>query len=155
MAESPYGKLSETHKSADCCNMDWDDQGGCCLEFCWVKPDSGLTCCDGFANCAHATLCFCIFGLCSASKMYASSMNQPCSIVNHCCLIWEFPSCVRILTRHNIRKKLMVGGSGWCGDIAMGCLCPYCSDMQMARALGRDGWDWTESISDTEWMVTP
>lgn len=157
-SDSPYGKLSDFHRSAgsvEVCNVHWGPHGGCCLDFCWVPPDTSLTRCDGFGTCIYMTICCWAFGPCFRGKLFASSMDQNCAVVNHCCLACEFPGCVRILTRHNLRKKYQIGNSGWCGDIFMSCFCPYCTEMQMARAVARGGWDWTENISNVEWMLTP
>lgn len=166
MTESPYGKLSETPSTltqtlcpGDPCNLDWGDHGGCCCDFIYMRGWSfdtpEATRCDRCLTCLHMYCCFCVFGWCTSARVFASSMDQSCAIVNHCWLAYAFPCCVGVLSRHNLRKKLKIGGSGWCGDILAVWFCPCCSALQMYRSLPHAGWDWTETVSDTEWMVTP
>lgn len=159
MAESPYGKLTDSGTTLFCgkdpCDMYWYEQGGCCLELCWTPKDANKSCCDKFCDLCYMLGCVCLFRPCARAKLFASSMNQDCAIVNHCFIAYTFPVCTTILTRHNVRKKLGIGNSGWLGDICMVCFCPICATLQMYRALPTEAWDWTTTVSDTEWMLTP
>eukprot|EP00754_Rhynchopus_humris_P051319 Rhum_TRINITY_DN9470_c0_g2::Rhum_TRINITY_DN9470_c0_g2_i1::g.33637::m.33637 len=119
--------------------IDWGGNGGKIYE-CWVVQP----CCDGYC-CATWFCCGCF----NACKMFAWSLDQPCSIVNHCLPYTCLGPCVSCSMRHNIRRKAGVAGggpmNGFIGDCLFAyCLgaCSYCQMLRAAHTLGGKGsWD--------------
>eukprot|EP01091_Cochliopodium_minus_P007558 TRINITY_DN17445_c0_g1_i1.p1 TRINITY_DN17445_c0_g1~~TRINITY_DN17445_c0_g1_i1.p1 ORF type:complete len:149 (-),score=9.09 TRINITY_DN17445_c0_g1_i1:82-528(-) len=130
-------------------NYDWGSHGGKCWEFYRLTPCCGLPCnvIDGLYCCA----CWAVCGLCSFSKLFASSVQQECKVINHCVSACVCFPCVAVWTRHNLRRQIGIGGNdcmNWCGDILCILFCGPCSICQMCRAFETKSWDCFRAIKE-------
>eukprot|EP01101_Sappina_pedata_P007246 TRINITY_DN379_c0_g1_i1.p1 TRINITY_DN379_c0_g1~~TRINITY_DN379_c0_g1_i1.p1 ORF type:complete len:194 (-),score=62.60 TRINITY_DN379_c0_g1_i1:167-670(-) len=137
-------------------SMEWAGQPGACWEVWKLEPCCGEPC--NPADGVRCFLCWCcpIVGLLSAAKLYSSTQDQPCSIVNHC-LPYFIPYVGGILagvsTRHNTRVKngfgLPAGDvSGMVGDGVLLCFCGPCTFGQLLRATKNEDWDWIKEVQE-------
>ena len=133
-----YQKAADGGHPAGLDQLDWGEGKGAKLWECWkVEP-----CCGSPVNGKDAVMCcvhwYCC-GICTASKLFSYSTNQPCAIVDHAGFIYCCQLCAGIAMRHNIRKKNGIAGA-LTGDAVLHCCCPYCSFCQMMRAVPREAW---------------
>lgn len=131
------------------CACDWKDHGGWFFE-CWkIEP-----CCGSPANLGDAlycVVCFTFCAPCSCSKLYASSVDQQCALVNHC-LPWSCAPCMLCFMRHNFRTRWSIGPQdvhGWVGDIFFGWLVPWFMGCQILRGSEPNAYDWCGQFSET------
>lgn len=78
------------------CPLDWGDRGGPCWR-CWPAGDE--SCGQWIEEC----LCCLFCSLCQETKAYAYSLNQPCALINHCCVVLWCQALASTLTRYNTR----------------------------------------------------
>lgn len=117
--------------------IDWSRAGK--IWECWkCEP-----CCGSPVNAKDAIYCMFMWwccGFCTHSKMYASSMNHPCSCVPHVLFTFFCPFFANCFMRYNLRKK-----NGVAGNLIGDCMCTYfcgcCSSLQMLRASQVADWD--------------
>lgn len=119
--------------------VDWGEAtGGKTFEFWPLSPCCG-TPCDSKTACYCMAMWLCC-NVCSASKLCATSLDQPCSIWPHfMCVALCAPLSI-IALRYNVRKKVGIEGT-----IIGDCLCMYfCGPFaccQMLRAVAPSDWD--------------
>eukprot|EP01059_Diplonema_ambulator_P016821 TRINITY_DN287_c0_g2_i1.p2 TRINITY_DN287_c0_g2~~TRINITY_DN287_c0_g2_i1.p2 ORF type:complete len:162 (+),score=48.15 TRINITY_DN287_c0_g2_i1:65-550(+) len=119
--------------------LDWGGNGGKCWE-CWVVAP----CCDPY--CCITWWCCGCFNQC---KLFAWSVDQPCSIVNHCLPLTFCGICTACVMRHAIRKKAGVQAGGPMGGFVGDCLityfcgaCGFCQELRAAHTIsGKESWD--------------
>lgn len=116
--------------------VDWQGQAGACYE-CWkLSP-----CCGNpdIMGCLMCVGCWWCCGPCSACKLYASSLNEPCAVAPHCLMVCCVP-CTGCIVRHNLRKKAGVRGN-IVGDCACRCCCGPCAFCQELRSVAPAEWN--------------
>jgi len=119
--------------------IDWGGNPGKCYE-CWkCQPCCG----DGLFGALKCLGLWWCCGICSASKLFASSVGQQCSVWPHCLLTWCCPLCAGVAIRNNIRRRSGAPGH-IVGDLVCTCCCGYCSFCQVLRAVQVPEW----SIAD-------
>jgi len=118
--------------------IDWGGSAGKIYEIWKVAPCCGAPDIKGAAICCA---CWSFCGLCSATKLFASSVGQECSIMPHCLFVY-FCGCVSgPVLRYNLRKK-----AGASGNIIGDCVCLWCCGpcacCQELRSVQPNEWNW-------------
>lgn len=131
--------------------INWGGNAGACYEVWKVSPCCGS---PDIKGCLTCIACFHFCGLCTISKMFASSVDQQCSLVPHCLFVIFCPHCTAVLLRHNYRNK--VGASGnLIGDF----VCTYCfgpcSFCQVLRAANVGDWNYFANGIKPPQIVAP
>ncbi|KEG13332.1 hypothetical protein DQ04_01061000 [Trypanosoma grayi] len=114
----------------------WAGQAGAVWE-CWkLAPCCGSPDFFGVMCCLVHWIC-CI--PCAACKLYASSLDEPCSCWPHCFCILCLP-LGRLFIRYNLRKRNGSRGN-IIGDCCCVCLClAPCAFCQELRSVGPGAW---------------
>ena len=118
--------------------MDWGGSAGKIYEIWKLEP-----CCGSPFNprdAAYCLVCWWCCSLCSTSKLFASSLSQPCSLVPHILCIWCFAPFAGICMRYNLRKKAGSQGN-IIGDLVCLWCCGCCSWLQQLRSVPVSNWD--------------
>ena len=140
--ESSDKAAQQINQNAGFLNVDWGNKGGRLWE-CWkLSPCCGEPCNigDGIYCCATWWLC----GLCNASQLCASSVDQDCALVNHCLPVWCCGWFALLAMRHNLRVKAGVGSDTimeWVGDGLTTYCCGSCAMCQQLRSVEKKDWD--------------
>ena len=90
---------------------------------------------------------------CSLCKLYGSSVDQECAVVNHILPVLCIPCLCPFVVRHNVRVGNghgPDGAKGWIGDLCMPIFCSLCTFGQILREVPRDSWRWHASLGDVE-----
>jgi len=135
-------------------SLDWGEPVGAC----WDVFRSDPCCSDG--NCCYCCCCWMFCGLCTTSKLFATSVRQDCAVLNHCLPMYIFAPCMEVCMRHNLRRQRKVGetgSAGWIGDCCLLYWCGPCAVCQMIRSVPVEGWDWYGQCKRTGivFMVDP
>jgi Cys-rich protein (TIGR01571 family) len=118
--------------------QDWGGAAGKWYELWKCSPQCGS---PDLMGCLHCVGCWWLCGICSLSKLYATSLGDECRFVPHCAMAWCLGPCTAVFTRYNIRRKLGVNGN-MCGDFVCTCFCGLCSFCQILRASKVNDWDY-------------
>ncbi|EAN81663.1 hypothetical protein C3747_220g69 [Trypanosoma cruzi] len=116
--------------------LEWSGQAGAVWE-CWkLAPCCGHPDLLGVIYCLLHWTCLSPFSMC---KLYASSLDDPCSVWPHCFCILCCP-VGRWFTRYNLRKK-----NGTRGNIIGDCCCVFlclapCACCQELRSVNASAW---------------
>ena len=138
------------------CGLDQIDWGGSAGKFyevwkvspCCGSPDANPK--DAIMCC----LCWSFCGQCSATKLFASSVDQPCSLIPHCLFVY-FCGCISgPVLRYNLRKKAGVTGN-IIGDCACVCCCGPCACCQELRSVQPSEWNWLSPKITVPEIVAP
>ena len=154
--EEPHGDVFE-HIDTGACGCNWGARGGNLCDCCTCTPCCGTPCnfMDGLYCCALFSFCFpCVY-----AKMYASSLDQPCGIVNHLLPYLLGLNCLMApLLRTNVRNMNNVGSPGfaisdaclpWC------CCTAPCASCQECRAVSKSDWDFLAPDNEIQLLVEP
>ena len=141
--------MSGWNELVEFCACDWKDKGGWFFEFWKLEP-----CCGKPANLGdaiHCVICFTCCGFCSCTKLYATSVDQQCALVNHG-IPMLVARCALCCMRHNYRVKNGIGPQdmgGWVGDIVFGWFLPCFMGCQILRGSESKAYDWLGQCSET------
>jgi Cys-rich protein (TIGR01571 family) len=119
--------------------MDWGDKGGQFYE-CWkCEPCCGSPCNpkDGVLCCVHFSCC----GLCSFSRLLATTVNQEWACWPHCISFWCCGVCSHACLRYNLRRQAGIPGN-ICGDCMCVWCCTCCAVTQELRSIPKSMWEW-------------
>jgi len=140
----------------DCywCACEWQN-GGAFWDVCECEPCCGKPC-ECYPQGLKCCVCWYFCYTCSMAKLFAYSNDQDCAILNHCVLACLLPCCVAILTRHNLRRKELIGDTCeyWWGDVLCICCCFPCALCQMCRSVKPDDWNWLAQVRERGTSLT-
>lgn len=114
---------------------DWNKDNACweCWDCnpCCGNPDllNSFLCCVNWY-----LLCWC-----DSCRLYASSLNQQCSLFPHCLCGTFCVPCMHVFTRYNLRRRMNVKGNMVGDCICMTCCCP-CAWGQNLRSVTISSW---------------
>lgn len=152
--------LVVTHMSV--CACDWSEYNEAAGP-CWAcfhnncEPCCGEPC--NFMDGLYCCLCWWCCSLCNISKYWASQIEQPCSCVNHCLIIFlihiinQFLMGIPVILfnmmlRYNARLEANVFDTPdpvdrYIGDCFLPCCCltAPCAGCQQLRAVPKEHWD--------------
>lgn len=121
--------------------IDWGGSAGAIYEVWRVTPCCGSPWNPKDAVCCIA--CWSCFSLCTVTKLFASSVGQPCSLIPHC-LFMYFCACISgPVLRYNLRKKSGTSGN-IIGDVVCLIFCNVCACCQEIRSVQPSEWNWLE-----------
>ena len=119
--------------------MDWGDKGGKFFELWKCEP-----CCGSPCNPKDAALCcvhFYCCGICSFSRLLATTVNQEWAFWPHCISFWCCALCSHACLRYNLRRAAGVPGN-ICGDCMCVWCCGCCAITQELRSIPKSQWEW-------------
>ena len=116
--------------------INWGGQAGAFYEVWKVAPCCGS---PDLKGCLMCIGCWWCCGPCSACKLYASSLGQPCAIVQHCLMVSCVP-CTGCILRYNLRKKAGAKGN-IIGDCVCLMCCGPCACCQQLRSVSPSEWN--------------
>jgi hypothetical protein len=138
------------NQCVELCACNFGEHGGWFFEVWRLEP-----CCGQPANLGDALrcgICWCTcFGFCSMSALFAHSLSQPLSVVNHCLTTWLLSPCILCASRHNFRMKHSIGPlgpEGWVSDFLCAWFLGPCTLCQILRASDGTDYDWLTKTSE-------
>ena len=131
--------------------IDWGGQAGACYEIWKLSPCCGAPDPMGALTCIGCWWCC---GICSASKLYASSLGQECALIPHCAMACFCGICTAVIVRNASRKKAGASGN-WLGDIVCTWCCGCCSGCQVLRSAQVNDWNYFSDGIKVPVIVAP
>ena len=157
------------------CACDWKDHGGWFFEFWKLEPCCGKP--VNLGDAIHCVVCFTCCAFCSCTKLYASSLDQQCALINHgipmliapcalCCMRHNFRyvpftpflrllSCYisthsRFIQPNSVRNGIGPQDfGGWVGDFVFGWFLPCFMGCQILRGSESKAYDWLGQCGET------
>ena len=132
--------------------MDWGEKGGKLWELWKCEPCCGQPCNpkDGVMCCVHFYCC----GLCTISRLLATTNDQKWAIWPHCCALYCCQICTHSCLRYNLRNAAGVPGN-ICGDCVCLYCCMICAFTQELRSIPKSMWEWIPDHMDPPEVSIP